>query len=59
MRLDFGSSEEEIREELMAEATKVWGPERAKADGPNIGSTARAIWRLLQHPLDLTDEMPE
>ncbi|MBI2863844.1 MAG: hypothetical protein HYX94_04705 [Chloroflexi bacterium] len=57
--MNFGASREEILEKLMAEAQAVWGPARAEADGQTILNAAKAIWRLLQHPLDLTDEMAE
>ncbi len=59
MRLDFGASKEAVLDKLTAEARAVWGPERAEADSQTILNTAKAIWRLLQHPLDLTNEMPE
>lgn len=58
MQLNFEMPKEEILQGLLAEAKAAWGNERAEADSQAIAIAAENLWLVLQHPLDLTDEMP-
>ncbi len=59
MRLNSRMTLEDIRTALSQSALRAWGPERIDALQGEIDQTARALWRVLQVPLDPWSEEPD
>lgn len=58
MRFDRGRTRDEVLEELGAEAARLWGERRSEALGTVLETTASALWRLAEAPLEMLDVEP-
>jgi hypothetical protein len=59
MRLNSTTSEAEILADLTQAALQSWGPERLESLRPTLATFARAIWAVLQVPLEPLSEEPD